>query len=80
METLEKLAAESWPVPTDGIPSPPEPPGRETNVALTIYIVPNKTPHECFTDFVETDVSLSESAKTVMRFKNTLIGLIDKSG
>ena len=79
METLEKLATENWPIPMDDMANPPDVPGKETNVALTIYIVPNKTPHEYFSDCVETDVFQAESAKTGTRFKNTLIGLVEKN-
>ncbi|MBW2605195.1 MAG: hypothetical protein JRE28_12930 [Deltaproteobacteria bacterium] len=79
-ETLEMLAAENWPVSMDDMANPPEVPGKETNVALTIYIVPGKTSHEFFADGVETDVFQTESVKTDARFKNTLIGLVEKSG
>ena len=80
IETLEKLATENWPVSMDDIENPPEIPGSETNVALTIYIVPNKTPHECFADCVDADVFQADSIKTAKQFKNTLIGLVEKSG
>jgi hypothetical protein len=78
METLEKLATENWPVPMDDMANPPDIPGSETNVALTICIVPNKTPHECFADCVDTDVFQADSIKTATRFRNTLISLIEK--
>ena len=58
--------------------NPPEIPGKEKSVSLTLYIVPNKTPYECFADCVESDVFQAESAKTGTRFKNTLISLIEK--
>jgi hypothetical protein len=80
METLEKLATGNWPAPMDDMTNPPEVRGKENNVALTIYIVPNKTPHECFAGCVETLVFQTDSTKTSTRFKNTLIGLIEKSG
>jgi hypothetical protein len=80
VETLEMLATGNWPVPMDDIANPPEIPGSEEKVSLTLYIVPNKTPYEYFADCVETDVFQAESAKTGTRFKNTLIGLIEKSG
>ena len=78
IETLEKLATENWPVSMDDIENPPEIPGSETNVALTIYIVPNKTLHECFADCVDADVFQADSIKTAKQFKNTLISLIEK--
>lgn len=80
IETLEMLATGNWPAPMDDIANPPEIPGSEEKVSLTLYIVPNKTPYEYFADCVETDVFQAESAKTGIRFKNTLIGLIEKSG
>jgi hypothetical protein len=76
---LEKLAFENWPVPINDMANPPEILGSEKSVSLTIYIVPNKTPHEYFADFVETDVFQDEIAKTDTRFKNTLFGLVEKS-
>jgi hypothetical protein len=79
MESLEMLATENWPIPMDNMANPPEVPERGTNVELTIYVVPNKTPYECFANCVETDVLQGESAKTGTRFKNTLIGLVEKS-
>jgi len=80
IETLEMLVTGNWPVPMDDIANPLEIPGSEEKVSLTLYIVPNKTPYEYFADCVETDVFQAESAKTGTRFKNTLIGLIEKSG
>lgn len=80
IETLEMLATGNWSAPMDDIANPPEIPGSEEKVSLTLYIVPNKTPYEYFADCVETDVFQAESAKTGIRFKNTLIGLIEKSG
>jgi hypothetical protein len=80
IKTIEMLATENWPVSMDDMASPPEISGKETNVKLTVYIVPNKTPHECFADRVDTDVFQAGSAQTSTRFKNTLIGLVEKSG
>jgi hypothetical protein len=80
LEMLEMLAAENWPVSMDDLANPPEISGKETNVKLTIYIIPNKTPHEYFADRVDTDVLQAGSAQTGTRFKNTLIGLVEKSG
>jgi hypothetical protein len=79
IETLEMLAIEDWPVSMDDMANPSEISGKETNVKLTVYIIPNKTPHECFADFVDTDVFQADSTKTSTRFKNTLIGLIEKN-
>jgi hypothetical protein len=80
IETLEMLATENWPVPLDDMANPPEISGKEKSVSLTIYIVPNKNPHEYFADRVDTDVFQAGSAQTDTRFTNTLIGLVEKSG
>jgi hypothetical protein len=79
MEALEKLATESWPAPMDDMTNPPEIPGGKSAVALTIYIVQNKTPQECFSDCVKIDVLSAESSNTGALFKNTLIGLVEKN-
>ena len=78
METLEKLATENWPASMEDMENPPEISGSEDKISLTLYIVPNKTPFEYFSDCVGADVFQVESAKTGTRFKNTLIGLVEK--
>ena len=80
IEILKMLAIENWPVSMDAMASPPEISGKTTDVKLTIYIVPNKTPHECFAGAVEADVFKAGSAQTGTQFKNTLIGLVEKNG
>lgn len=80
IETLNMLAIENWPVAMDDMSSPPKISGKATDVKLTIYIVPNKTPHECFAGSVEADVFKAGSAQTGTRLKNTLIGLVGKNG
>lgn len=79
MESLEMMATENWPIPMDDMANPPEVPERKTNVKLTIYMVPNKTPYECFADCVETEVFQAGLAKTGTQFKNTIIALIEES-
>ena len=79
MATLENLATENWPISMDDMEKAPEISGKEQNVTLTIYIVPGKTSHEFFADCAETNGFQTESGKTDTRFKNTLIGLIEKS-
>lgn len=80
MESLAMLATDKWPSTMDDMANLPEVPGKDTTVELTIYIVPNKTPYECFADCVKIDVFQSDSTKTSTQFKNTLIGLVEKSG
>lgn len=79
MESLETLATRPWPAAMDDMANPPEVPGKEKNVALTLYIVPGKTSHAFFADCVESDVFQAGSAKPDTRFKNILIGLVEKS-
>ena len=78
MESLEVLATGNWPTTMVDMANPPEVPERETKVKLTIYVIPNKTPYECFADCVETDMLQRKSSKTGARFKNTLIGLVEE--
>ncbi len=80
MEALEILATENRPAVLDDMAPPSEVPGSETKVSLSLYMVPDKTPHECFAGCVDTDVSRTDSTKTSTHFKNTLIGLVEKTG
>jgi hypothetical protein len=66
-------------VSMDNMANPPEISGKATDVKLTIYIVPNKIPHKCFSGCVETDAFKAGSVQTGTQFKNTLIGLVEKS-
>ncbi len=75
---LENLATHPWPAEIKAMADPPEVPDSKSNVALTLFIAPGKTPHEFFADFVETDVLQAESTPDSPRFKNTLIGLVEK--
>jgi hypothetical protein len=80
MEALEILSTENRPAVLGDMAAPPEVPGSETKVSLTLYMVPDKTPHECFAGCVAADVSRADSTKTSTHFKNTLIGLVETSG
>ncbi len=75
---LENLATDPWPAEIEAMADPPEVPGSETTVALTLFIAPGKTPHEFFADCLETDALQSESKQDSPGFKNTLIGLVEK--
>ena len=79
IKTLEVLATENWPMSMDNMANPPEISGKATDVKLTIYIVPNKIPHKCFSGCVKTDAFKAGSVQTGTQFKNTLIGLVEKS-
>ena len=74
---LETLATGPWPAETEAMADPPEVPGSESTVALTLFIAPGKTPHEFFAHCFETDALQGESTDSP-RFKNTLIGLVEK--
>jgi hypothetical protein len=78
MEALEVLATKSRPDVLDDMANPPEVSGSEIKVSLTLYVIPDKTPHECFAGNVDTGVSQTDLTKTGTRFKNTLIGLVEE--
>jgi len=75
---LENLATGPWPADVDDLADPTEVPGSESTVALTLFIAPGKTPHEFFAQCLETHALKAESKQDSPRFKNTLIGLIEK--
>ncbi|MGA8179914.1 MAG: hypothetical protein WB792_07620 [Desulfobacterales bacterium] len=77
MKSLEMLATHSQPDAMDNITNPPEVSGSETNVSLTLYMVSDKTPRECFRGFVDTDALQDDLIKTGTGFKDTLIGLVE---
>jgi hypothetical protein len=80
MKHLEMLSAIVWLAKTDSMTAAPEIPGCETTVSLTLYIVPGKTPHEFFARCVENDSMGVDDKKYGTKFKNTLIGFIEKNG
>jgi hypothetical protein len=75
---LQNLATHSWPAEIEAMADPPEVPDSKSNVALTLFIAPGKTPHEFFAQCLETDALQAESIPDSPRFKNTLIGLVEK--
>ncbi len=75
---LENLATRPWPTEIEAMADPPEVPGSESTVALTMFIAPGKTPHEFFAEGLETDALQTESKQDRPRFKNTLIGLVER--
>jgi hypothetical protein len=79
MKHFEMLAAIVWLAKTDSMTAAPEIPGCKTTVSLTLYIVPGKTPREFFTGFVENDSFGVKDKYNGTNFKNTLLGLIQKS-
>ncbi|MEJ2656227.1 MAG: hypothetical protein P8012_03410 [Desulfobacterales bacterium] len=78
MKSLEMLAAHSRSAATGDIPNPPEVSGGETKASVTLFMAPEKTPHDCFAGFVDTHLFQAVSTQTSTRFKNTLIGLVEK--
>jgi hypothetical protein len=75
---LENLATGPWPGKIETMADPPEVPESESTVALTLFIAPGKTPHEFFAQCLGTDALQAESTTDSPRFKNTLIGLVEK--
>ncbi len=78
IQHLEHLATGPWPGKIEALADPPEVPGSETTVALTLFIAPGKTPHEFFAESLETDALKAESKQDSIGFKSTLIGLVEK--
>jgi len=74
---VEHLADGPWPADVDAPADPPEVPGSKTTVALTLFIAPGKTPREFFAKVLDTD-ALKTGSTDGQRFKNTLIGLVEK--
>jgi hypothetical protein len=79
MKHLEMLATHDWPAPTDNINTAPQDSGCEKNVFLSLYIVPGKTPHEYFACYAENDSLDVKDKNKGTKFKNTLLGLIQKN-
>jgi len=79
MKHLEMFVTHAWPAPTDDIIKVPQDPGCEINAWLSLYIVPGKTPHEFFARYVENDSLGVKDKNNGTKFKNTLLGLIEKS-
>lgn len=78
MESLESLVTRPWPTEMDRTANPPEVPGNINNVSLTLYIVPGKTADAFFAGCFETDMFRAGSKPDRERFKNILIGLVEK--
>ena len=77
LKSLEMLAIQSVPAGLDNRVPPPEVSGSKTNVSLTLFMLPDKTPRDCFTGFVGIDALRNGTTKTTSPFKNTLIGLVE---
>jgi hypothetical protein len=78
MKTLEVLATHPRPVSIENMAPPPEVPVSKIKFSLTVYVILDKTPHEYFAGCVETNMFRTDTAKTDTRFKNTLIGVVEK--
>ena len=78
MKTLKMLATHPRPVTIENMASPPEIPGSQIKSYLRVYLIPDKTPHQCFAGCVGPDVFQAGMTKPRSRFKHTLIGLIKK--
>jgi len=80
MKHLEMFVTHAWPSPTDDIIRVPQVAGYEINAWLSLYIVPGKTPHEFFARCVENDSFGVKDKNNGTKFKNTLVGLLEKGG
>jgi len=80
MKHLEMFVTHAWPAPTDDIIRVPQVAGYEINAWLSLYIVPGKTPNEFFARCVENDSFGVTDKNNGTKFKNTLIGLLEKGG
>ena len=78
IQHLKNLATGPWPGKIEAPADPPEVPGSETTASLTLFIAPGRAPHEFFAQCLETDALQAESTPDSSRFKNTLIGLVEK--
>jgi hypothetical protein len=79
MKHLETFMVRAWPVPTDTINTAPQDPECEITAVLSLYIVPGKTPHEFFACYAENDSLDVKDKNKGTKFKNTLLGLIQKN-
>jgi len=80
MKHLEMFVTHAWPFPTDDIIRAPQVAGYEINACLSLYIIPGKTPHEFFARCVENDSFGVKDKNNGTKFKNTLVGLLEKGG
>jgi hypothetical protein len=50
----------------------------DPNAALTLYLVPNQNPHEFFTQYAAPQLFKKSVPNQIVKFKNTLIGIIER--
>jgi hypothetical protein len=76
LESL-KLLPDVWPAPINGIEEPPMVSRADKVVSLQIYIIPGEFSHNLFTDRIGNGSFQTDAQPEKMKFKNTLIGLIE---
>ena len=77
LASLNTLLTSTWPVSTEGMFEVPAVSGSDENVAIKLYIVAGESPHNFFVRCVG-DNALPAGLETErMKFKNTLIGIIE---
>ncbi len=77
MQHLDMLVENEWNGSFDIISKAPAAPGCDKKFSLTLYVVPQKTPRDFFASFIKHKAGLLNAKNTGVRFKNTLIGLIE---
>ena len=74
---LNRCAETHWPVSRDIDVNLPLNGHSSTNVKLTLYLVPGQIPGEFFTRYLELHRPPGKQPDQKVKFKNTLVGLIE---
>jgi len=78
VSNLARIVENKWPALTDEPPDTPAFPVTGNTVSLSVYLVPNQMPADFFSRCAEIKRHESGKACHSGRFKNTLIGLIER--
>ena len=77
LASLNTLLTSAWPVSTDGMFEAPAVSGGDENATIKLYIVAGETPYDFFVRCVGNNAPQAGLETERVRFKNTLIGLIE---
>jgi len=77
LKHLNRLAETPWPVSGDIDMDLPLEDRSSTNINLTLYLVPGQIPREFFARYVERRRPPGKQPDQKVRFKNTLVGLVE---
>lgn len=77
LASLNTLLTSAWPVSTDGMFEAPVVSGGDENVAIKLYIVAGETPYDFFVRCVGDNSPQAGLETERVRFKNTLIGIVE---